>query len=488
MTPWPGVEALRTRGAPVTSRPSASPDDGLALGPGQLPVPRLLHAGQPLAVDALEAERLGGELAVRVEAEALVHEAQRGVVEAFTASTTSGGSRRLTNTKRREESRRRPMSFAGSFRIGASREASPFRSSMCDVRAKSDSALEETARTCPFRSRIGPRRGLSGIVLACWLSASRDSSSCLTTWRKPSRPRRARKAQARMDARTSVRLRTSGARRRVMPAETFVSTQRTPGRGRAGFSADASQRGGHAQPTAAGNELARQPHLIAGGRGHPELAGLDLDASERAQAGQLDAEAASGLLEVGAGGGSASRRYEGRTCWMRRPTTPSTRATRTAAPTRARAITTNRRRSRSRLKRAPCCSAAFPHAGAGRADTGASARALTPPPGARAPGASRSAPAGSPSPRRSQAWIGAGQSPAKLPPCSSVRNERFTMRSSPEWNEITPSRPPRSSSAPRAEEPRRTPRFRRSRPCERPGRCGWRRGCGPTTPPAAPLP
>ena len=49
--------------------------------------------------------------------------------------------------------------------------------------AKSDSALEDSASTWPARSTIGPRLGRSATVLACWLSASREYSSCLTTWR-----------------------------------------------------------------------------------------------------------------------------------------------------------------------------------------------------------------------------------------------------------------------------------------------------------------
>ena len=72
-----------------------------------------------------------------------------------------------------------------------------------------------SARRATRRSRTPPAPGPCGrrwarawdgaaTVLACWLSASREYSSCLTTWRYVSRPRIPRKAQATNAARISV--------------------------------------------------------------------------------------------------------------------------------------------------------------------------------------------------------------------------------------------------------------------------------------------
>ncbi len=52
-----------------------------ALDAGQVPVPHLLHAREPLALRALEADELGRELAVRVEAQAVLHQRERGILQ-----------------------------------------------------------------------------------------------------------------------------------------------------------------------------------------------------------------------------------------------------------------------------------------------------------------------------------------------------------------------------------------------------------------------
>ena len=82
MTPWPGVDGLSTVGDPPTSRPSASrPTMARPAAAGQRAVPGLLHTRQALAVHALEADGVGGQLPVRIETQALVDEPERRHVE-----------------------------------------------------------------------------------------------------------------------------------------------------------------------------------------------------------------------------------------------------------------------------------------------------------------------------------------------------------------------------------------------------------------------
>ena len=59
-----------------------APDEGPPLRAREVRVPRLLDARQALAVHALESHHVGGELPVRIQAHALVDEAERGLVEA----------------------------------------------------------------------------------------------------------------------------------------------------------------------------------------------------------------------------------------------------------------------------------------------------------------------------------------------------------------------------------------------------------------------
>src|SRR5262245_15082702 len=173
---------------------------------------------------------------------------------------------------------------------------------------------------------MAPRLGLSGMVLACWLSASRAYSSCLTIWTNPRRARRPAKAQAMKAATTRVRVRTtlggglcppsdSSPRLKMAPAKPPLDpcrsgrARRCPpilpgaltGPGGCGW-VDRRRRERRTRREAgpAGDELPREPDLIVARQHHAELgAGLALDARERLERGQLDAQAIARLLELG---------------------------------------------------------------------------------------------------------------------------------------------------------------------------------------------
>ena len=78
----PGMGRLEHhRGAGDLAAQRVALHEGATLLPRQVSVPRLLDAAQPLALRALEAHHVGGELAIRVEPQALFQEAERGLLE-----------------------------------------------------------------------------------------------------------------------------------------------------------------------------------------------------------------------------------------------------------------------------------------------------------------------------------------------------------------------------------------------------------------------
>src|SRR6188474_538119 len=163
------------------------------------------------------------------------------------------------------------------------------------------------------------------MVLACWLSASRAYSSCLTIWTNARRATRPAKAQAMNTATTSVRDRTtlgggdcppsdSSPRLQIAPAKPALERCRSASasvlppflpesRGgpawfvRVGGRRERCARG---EAGAGRDELTGKPHLIVGRHHHAELgAGLALDARERLERGQLHPEPIARLLELG---------------------------------------------------------------------------------------------------------------------------------------------------------------------------------------------
>ena len=79
--PLAGDGRLEHRRGPSHLAVRVATDEGLPLHARQQRVPGLLHARQPLAVDALEADGVGGQLTVRVEAQALRDEAEGRLLE-----------------------------------------------------------------------------------------------------------------------------------------------------------------------------------------------------------------------------------------------------------------------------------------------------------------------------------------------------------------------------------------------------------------------
>src|SRR5262249_7807326 len=87
------------------------------------------------------------------------------------------------------------------------RAATSSRSAMRRGSPKIDSTAVETARTCPWRSKMGPRLGLRGIVREYCRSAKRASSSRRRSWRGPRRTITARWTAARTPVRISAGMR-----------------------------------------------------------------------------------------------------------------------------------------------------------------------------------------------------------------------------------------------------------------------------------------
>ena len=75
MMPCPATEGLSTIGrAGDLAAERVALHHRAPLDAGQVRVPRLLDPGEALALGALEAHELGGQLAVRVEAQAVLHQ------------------------------------------------------------------------------------------------------------------------------------------------------------------------------------------------------------------------------------------------------------------------------------------------------------------------------------------------------------------------------------------------------------------------------
>src|SRR5437762_7103068 len=195
---------------------------------------------------------------------------------ARTRSATEGGRRRLSHTNDFCAVSSPCSSASGIASTGARRAAARTGSPTTRGCAKSDSADAEVASGAPRRSTIEPRSAVSVIVREYWRSASAASSACRTSCRWPSRDTTPPNATASTAARISTRVRSAGG-----------ITPETPSPDHALRAQEARRR----EATRAAREvLARQPYLLAARHGHAELPRAGLDATGRAERGDLDLE------------------------------------------------------------------------------------------------------------------------------------------------------------------------------------------------------